>query len=47
MTTVAELLAQKAAFEPQIEAARKADNSEATSKAKAIVDEFNLTKEDV
>jgi DNA-binding protein H-NS len=47
MTTVAQLLAQKAALEAQIEAARKAENADAIAKVKAIIAEFNLTKEDV
>ena len=47
MTTIAQLLAQKAALEAQIEAARKAENADAIAKAKTIIAEFNLTKEDV
>lgn len=47
MTTVAQLLAQKAALEAQIEAARKAENADAIAKAKAIIAEYSLTKEDV
>ena len=47
MTTVAQLLAQKAALNAQIEAARKAENSEAIAKVKAIITEFNLTQKDV
>ena len=47
MTTVAQLLAQKAALEAQIEAAQKVQVAEGIAKAKAIIAEFNLTKEDV
>jgi DNA-binding protein H-NS len=47
MSTVAQLLAQKAALEAQIEAAQKAHVAEGIAKAKAIIAEFNLTKEDV
>ena len=47
MTTVAELLAKKAALDDQIEAAQKAEVTEGIAKAKAIIAEFNLTKEDV
>lgn len=47
MTTVAQLLAQKAALEAQIEAARKAENSEAISKVKALIAEHGLTIKDV
>ena len=47
MTTVAQLLAQKAALEAQIEAAQKAQVAEGISKAKAIIAEYSLTKEDV
>lgn len=47
MTTVAQLLAQKAALEAQIEAARKAENSEAIAKVKALIAEHGLTQQDV
>jgi DNA-binding protein H-NS len=47
MTTVAELIKQKEAIEAQINAAQQAQHADAVSKAKAIVAEFNLTKEDV
>jgi DNA-binding protein H-NS len=47
MTTVAQLLAQKAALEAQIEAARKAENSEAIAKVKALVAEHGLTQQDI
>ena len=47
MTTVAQLLAQKAALEAQIEAARKAENSEAIAKVKAIIAEHGLTQQDI
>ena len=47
MTTVAQLLAQKAALEAQIEAAQKAQVAEGIAKAKAIIAEYSLTKEDV
>lgn len=47
MTTVAQLLAQKAALEAQIEAARKAENSEAISKVKALIAEHGLTQQDI
>ncbi len=47
MSTVAQLLAQKAALDAQIEAARTAENADAIAKAKAIIAEYSLTKEDV
>lgn len=47
MTTLAQLLAQKAALEVQIEAAQKAQIAEGIAKAKAIIAEYSLTKEDV
>lgn len=47
MSTVAQLLAQKAAIEAQIEAAQKSHAAEGVAKAKAIIDEYKLTKEDV
>jgi DNA-binding protein H-NS len=47
MTTIAQLLAQKAALEAQIEAARKAENSEAIAKVKALVAEHGLTQQDI
>ena len=47
MTTVTQLLAQKAALDAQIKAARKAENADAITKAKAIIAEYSLTKEDV
>ena len=47
MTTLAQLQAQKAALEAQIEAAQKAQVAEGISKAKAIIAEYSLTKEDV
>lgn len=47
MTTVSQLLAQKASLEAQIEAAQKAQMAEGIAKAKAIIEEYKLTKEDV
>jgi DNA-binding protein H-NS len=47
MTTVAQLLAQKAQLEAQIEAARKAENADAIAKVNALVAEYGLTMEDV
>ena len=47
MTTVAQLLAQKAALEAQIDAARKAENADAIAKVKALVAEHGLTQQDV
>ena len=47
MTTVAQLLAQKAALEAQIEAARKAENADAIAKVKALVVEHGLTQQDI
>jgi DNA-binding protein H-NS len=47
MTTVAQLLAQKAALEAQIEAARKAENAEAIAQVKALVAEHGLTQQDI
>ena len=47
MTTLAQLQAQKAALEAQIEAAQKAQVAEGINKAKAIIAEYSLTKEDV
>jgi DNA-binding protein H-NS len=47
MTTVAQLLAQKAALEAQIEDARKAENADAIAKVKALVTEHGLTQQDI
>jgi DNA-binding protein H-NS len=47
MTTVAQLLAQKAALEAQIDAARKAENAEAIAKVKALIAEHGLTQQDL
>lgn len=47
MTTVAQLVAQKEALDAQIEAARKAEISEAVAKVKALVAEHGLTAQDV
>jgi DNA-binding protein H-NS len=47
MTTVAQLLAQKAALEALIEAARKAENAEAIAQVKALIAEHGLTQKDV
>lgn len=46
MTTIAQLLAQKAALEAQIEAAHKAEKSEAIAKVKELVAEHGLTQQD-
>lgn len=47
MTTVAQLLAQKAALEAQIDAARKAENADAIAKVKALIAEHGLTLQDI
>jgi DNA-binding protein H-NS len=47
MTTVAQLLAQKAALEAQIEAARKVENAEAIAQVKALIAEHGLTQQDI
>ena len=47
MTTVAQLLEQKAALEAQIEAVRKAENADAIAKVKALVAEHGLTPQDI
>lgn len=47
MTNVAQLLAQKAALEAQIEAARKAEISEAVAKVKELVAAHGLTAQDI
>lgn len=47
MSTVAQLQAQKAALEAQIEAAKKAHAQEGISKARAIIEEYKLTRQDV
>ena len=47
MSTVAQLQAQKAALEAQIEAAQKAHSQEGIAKAKAIIEQYQLTIEDV
>jgi DNA-binding protein H-NS len=47
MTTVAQLLAQKQALEAQIEAARKAEISDAVAKVKALVAEHGLSAKDI
>ena len=47
MNTVAQLLAQKAALEAQIEDARKAENADAIAKVKALVTEHGLTQQDI
>lgn len=47
MTTVAQLLEQKAALEAQIEAIRKAENADAIAKVKALVTEHGLTQQDI
>jgi len=47
MTTVAQLIAQKEALEAQIEAARKAEISDAVAKVKALVAEHGLTAKDI
>ena len=47
MTTVAQLLAQKAVLEAQIEAARKAEKADAIAKVKALIAEHELTQQDI
>jgi DNA-binding protein H-NS len=47
MSTVAQLLAQKAALDAQIEAARKSENAEAIAQVKGLVAEHGLTQQDV
>ena len=47
MTTVAELIKQREASEAQIEAARKAEISDAVAKVRALVAEHGLTQQDI
>jgi DNA-binding protein H-NS len=47
MSTVAKLLAQKATLDVQIEAARRAENSEAIAKVKELIAEHGLTQKDI
>lgn len=47
MTTVAELIKQRDALEAQIEAARKAEISEAVAKVKELVAAHGLTAQDI
>jgi len=47
MTTVAQLIAQKEALEAQIEAARKAEISDAVAKVKELVAAHGLTAQDI
>ena len=47
MTTLAQLIEQRAALEAQIEATRKAEIADAVSKVRAVVAEYGLTVEDV
>lgn len=47
MTSYKDLLAQRAALEAQIEAARKNELSEAVAKVKALVAEYGLTEADI
>ena len=47
MTTLAQLIEQRAALEAQIEAARKSEIADAVAKARALVAEFGLTADDV
>jgi DNA-binding protein H-NS len=45
MTTLTQLLAQKAALEVQIEAVRKAEKADAIVKVKALIAEYGLTQQ--
>ena len=47
MTTLAQLIEQRAALEAQIEAARKAEISDAVARVRALVAEYGLTADDV
>ena len=47
MTSYKDLLKQREALEAQIHAARKSELSEAIAKARALVDEYELTAEDI
>ena len=47
MTKLAELIKQKEALEVQIEATRKEELSDAISKVRALVKEYELTQKDV
>lgn len=47
MTNYKELLNQREALERQIEAARKAESSEAIAKAKELIRDFGLTESDL
>lgn len=47
MTTLAQLIEQRAALEAQIEAARKAAIADAVAQVKALVTEYGLTAADV
>ncbi len=47
MTTLTQLLAQKATLDVQIEAARKAEKTDAIVKVKALIAEYGLTQQDV
>lgn len=47
MTTLAQLIEQRAALEAQIEAARKAEIADAVARVRALVAEYDLTADDV
>ena len=47
MTTLAQLIEQRAALEAQIEAARKSEIADAIAKTKDLVAEYGLTADDV
>ena len=47
MTTLAQLIEQRAALEAQIEAARKSEIADAVAKVRALVAEYGLTADDV
>ena len=47
MTTLAQLIEQRAALEAQIEAARKAEIADAVARVRALVEEYGLTADDV
>lgn len=47
MTTLQELIAQKTAIEQQINEVKKRESSEAIDKVRALVREYDLTKDDV
>ncbi len=47
MASLNELIAQKEALEKQIAAARQSETGDAIAKARALVDQYNLTAADI